>query len=73
MAALDSALPTGAFAHSFGLEAAHQHNLMPSLSLFVGGCLMNLATSALPVVRYLVEQDNRASLSGRRRALDVFR
>ena len=50
----DSALPTGGFAHSGGLEAAVQLGRVgdaESLQRFAEECVLSLATSALPFVR----------------------
>jgi urease accessory protein len=49
----DSAFPTGAFAHSFGLEAAHQHGEVvdeASLRAFVRSSVLQAAYGVLPLV-----------------------
>jgi urease accessory protein len=49
----DSAFPTGGFAHSFGLEAAHQHGEVPdaaALRTFVRGSLLQAGHGSLPLV-----------------------
>lgn len=50
---LDSILPTGGFAHSFGLEAATQTRLVSNpdeLHRFIIDCLHNTATLLLPFI-----------------------
>ena len=50
---VDSAFPTGAFAHSLGLEAAAQHGEVASredLRRFVEATILQAATGALPLV-----------------------
>ena len=46
----DSAFPTGAFAHSSGLEATWQAGLLGDLKEFVASFLHQQATTALPVI-----------------------
>jgi urease accessory protein len=49
----DSAFPTGAFAHSFGLEAAYQHGEVvdeSSLRAFARGSVLQAGYSVLPLV-----------------------
>lgn len=50
---LDSAFPTGGFAHSWGLEAAWQHGEVPdeaALSRFVRDSVLQVGRTALPLV-----------------------
>ena len=47
---IDSGFPSGAFAHSAGLEAAHQCDMITSLPDFIANHLSQIATSALPIV-----------------------
>jgi urease accessory protein len=46
----DSAFPTGAFAHSSGLEAAQQSGGLACLETFVAAALHQQATTALPLI-----------------------
>ncbi|MDA3962947.1 MAG: hypothetical protein PF961_19355 [Planctomycetota bacterium] len=46
----DSAFPTGAFAHSAGLEAAWQAGEIPDLDQFIASALHQIATSLLPMI-----------------------
>lgn len=50
---VDSAFPTGAFAHSWGLEAAWQHGEVPdtaALSLFLDESIVQAGHASLPLV-----------------------
>ena len=50
---VDSAFPTGGFAHSGGVEAAWQHGLLPdgdALRAFVGDLLRQAASAAVPIL-----------------------
>ncbi|MEO8483194.1 MAG: urease accessory UreF family protein [Acidobacteriota bacterium] len=49
----DSAFPTGSFAHSFGLEAAHQQGEVPdapALRAFLRGSLLQAGHGVMPLV-----------------------
>lgn len=69
----DSAFPTGAFAHSFGLEAAHQHGEVPdaaALRVFLRGSVLQAGYSVLPLVNAAYRAPERhAELD---RLADVF-
>ena len=66
---IDSAFPTGAFAHSWGLEAAWQHGEvddLDSLRLFLDASIQQAAFGSLPLVNagYLAP-DRLEALDGR--------
>jgi urease accessory protein len=59
---VDSAFPTGAFAHSLGLESAWQHGEVRSrddLRRFVEATILQAATGALPLVNAAHRQPSR--------------
>jgi urease accessory protein len=58
----DSAFPTGAFAHSLGLEAAHQHGEVAgpeALRRFLHGSLLQAGRGALPLVTAAYRRPDR--------------
>jgi urease accessory protein len=58
----DSAFPTGAFAHSFGLEAAHQHGEVPdvaALRTFLDASLLQAAHGVMPLVNAAYRSPDR--------------
>ena len=69
----DSAFPTGAFAHSFGLEAAHQHGEVrdgEELRVFLRASLLQAGYSIVPLVNASYRAPERfAHLDG---LADVF-
>jgi len=69
----DSAFPTGAFAHSFGLEAAHQHGEVrdgDELRVFLRASLLQAGYSIVPLVNASYRAPERfAHLDG---LADVF-
>ena len=69
----DSAFPTGAFAHSFGLEAAHQHGEVrdgDELRVFLRASLLQAGYSIVPLVNAAYRAPERfADLDG---LADVF-
>jgi urease accessory protein len=69
----DSAFPTGAFAHSFGLEAAHQFGEVPdvaALRVFLRASLLQAGYSVVPLVNAAYRSPERfAELD---RLADVF-
>ena len=61
---VDSAFPTGAFAHSFGLESAWQHGEVATrddLRRYTGATLLQAATGALPLVNAAHREPARLS------------
>jgi urease accessory protein len=59
---VDSAFPTGAFAHSLGLEAAWQHGELADrddLRRFVEATILQVATGALPLVTAAAREPDR--------------
>jgi urease accessory protein len=59
---VDSAFPTGAFAHSLGLEAAWQHGEIAGredLRRFVEATILQAATGALPLVNAAAREPHR--------------
>jgi urease accessory protein len=59
---VDSAFPTGAFAHSLGLEAAWQHGEIAGredLRRFVEATILQAATGALPLVNAATREPDR--------------
>jgi urease accessory protein len=59
---VDSAFPTGAFAHSLGLESAWQHGEVVSrddLRRFVEATILQTATGALPLVNAAYREPSR--------------
>ena len=58
----DSAFPTGAFAHSFGLEAAHQQGEVPdapALRRFLRGSLLQAGYGVMPLVNAAYRSPDR--------------
>lgn len=58
----DSAFPTGAFAHSWGLEAAWQHGEIPDVAAvrrFVEGAVQQTAFGVLPLLNAAYEDARR--------------
>lgn len=58
----DSAFPTGAFAHSWGLEAAWQHGEIPdvpALVRFAEATVLQTATGVLPLMNVAYRQPDR--------------
>lgn len=58
----DSAFPTGAFAHSFGLEAAHQHGEVPDVAAlreFLKGSLLQAGYGVMPLVNATYRSPDR--------------
>ena len=65
---IDSAFPTGAFAHSWGLEAAWQHGEvdgLDSLRLFLNASILQAGYASLPLmnVGYLAQIGWKRSMS----------
>jgi urease accessory protein len=69
----DSAFPTGGFAHSFGLEAAHQHGEVPDVAAlrgFLKASLLQAGYGVMPLVNAAYRSPGRfAELD---RLADVF-